>query len=68
MAQLLGGELGKGTFGTVYKALHTVTGEFVAIKEIKTHGTEDMSAVMVRSISISLLTEGLLHVYADTSC
>lgn len=43
---LLGGALGKGTFGTVYKALHTVTGEFVAIKEITTHGTEDMTAVM----------------------
>jgi len=32
---ILGGDLGRGAFGTVHKALDTTTGKVVAVKEIK---------------------------------
>jgi len=42
--------LGKGGFGTVYKALNLHTGDFVAIKQIRLHQipADQLNGIMVR--------------------
>ena len=46
------GELvGKGTYGAVFIAKNTVTGDLVAIKKIDKKSTEGLSCSMMREIS-----------------
>ena len=50
----LGDEIGRGASGTVYKALHLVTGGMVAIKKVALRGEskDDVDAVIEKAMSI----------------
>jgi serine/threonine protein kinase len=41
----LGSEIGKGAAGTVYKAIHTQTGDFVAVKQIPASNTKEIENI-----------------------
>ncbi|KAF7192912.1 Serine/threonine-protein kinase svkA [Pseudocercospora fuligena] len=45
-------ELGSGSFGTVYRALHKPTGEYVAIKHIDLEGSDDDIREIQQEISL----------------
>ena len=48
-----GNVLGQGTYGIVYKAKHSETGDIVAIKQIKLDKEDDgMPSTAVREISL----------------
>jgi len=44
--------LGAGTYGTVYKAQHRVTGEIFALKKISQQGDEGIAATTLREIAL----------------
>lgn len=52
--QRLGECLGKGAFGSVYKAFNWGTGEAVAVKQIK---TADLPKSELRMIEVGLIAE-----------
>jgi serine/threonine protein kinase len=55
----MGPSLGKGAFGAVYKALNWLTGEAVAIKQVR---TENLGAAELKNIMIEIdLLKNLGH-------
>ncbi|CAM9545053.1 unnamed protein product, partial [Phaeothamnion confervicola] len=64
----IGHEIGRGGFGTVFQALNTDTGDFVAVKRVALHNIDSDSLAAIR-LEIDLLKK-LNHVhivqYIDT--
>jgi hypothetical protein len=48
----LGGQLGKGAYGTVYKGLNATTGKFVAIKEMRFGCPSSLSLKDIPSVMV----------------
>lgn len=61
--QQLGDCLGKGAFGSVYRALNWNTGETVAIKQIKLADLpkSELRVIMVRGSSCSMVPEPSIY-------
>ena len=50
---VVGQEIGRGSYGVVYKALNTLTGETVAIKKIRLEKEDDgVPSTAIREISL----------------
>ena len=54
--QVLGDSLGKGAFGSVYKALNLGTGEAVAVKQVK---LGDLPRSELRMIEVCMIFLGI---------